>query len=967
MKRHLIVMMLLLNMYPFCMYLLANNPKLGIPDVEYFNRRQYGGATQNWKVSQGKSDLLYFANNDGLLEFDGVRWRLHRQMGNLIVRSATCIDDKVYTGGFNEFGFFRYDSLHHFQYTSLATTATLKALGNTWAIHELDNKVIFQLDHAICVFVDDKLVATIPSQSRFISSFIVNGLLLVQDEAKGLLEVRGNQAFPIAGGDVFIPKTIASVMALSENRIAIGTMKAGVYVWDMQTIEPWDMPANEELKKANIFCGVSYHDKYLVFGTIQNGFLITDMSGRLLMQVDKDKGLVNNTVLSVFVDKEGGIWGGLDNGIARISLNSSVSFLSSYYNLGTGYIMRKHRDSYYFGTNQALFSIDKERFKDPLKDRNDFQKIKGTDGQVWSLYQDDLGLLCGHNLGIFAISGTSSKLITPPDVNGVWNFITIKDRPDLMLAGTYNGLILLKKEEKAWRFVKHLLGFDESSRYAEWDSAGNLWVGHGSKGLYQIRLSKDYQAIEHLKVHGFTLFDDETSMVISKVKDQCVVSAKNGIYQINANGSATPYDGFNAYFTNGDFPGQMHEDRFRNVWFFQANKVGVLRYLEDGTYKKIDYPFLPLEKKLVSGFESVFVADKQNAFFGMEEGFAHYTLQNDKNFNVPFKVHLRSFRGISDSTEYVLHQQDNGESLQLNIPEYRFKNNSFEIHYAATFYQDDDVLYITHLSGVDERNEDWSDISFRQFTKLKEGNYSFEIQAKNPYGVRSKPLVFRFKVLPPWHRHLYAKIAYLILLILLTIIVIKIFNRRVEASRQKEKLNQRARYKAKEEQLMNEALRAEKELIKMRNDRLRNDMLFKEKELANSALSVIQKNEFLASIKERLKRIKGSKDLEDMVYKLGLVIKKIDKDIDSESHWEVFELHFEQVHAEFLKRLKEKHAELSLREQKLCAYIRMGMTSKEIAMMMNISFRAVENNRYRLRQKLDIMHGENLSRYINAL
>jgi len=411
----------------------------------------------------------------------------------------------------------------------------------------------------------------------------------------------------------------------------------------------------------------------------------------------------------------------------------------------------------------------------------------------------------------------------------------------------------------------------------------------------------------------------------------------------------------------------MHEDRFRNVWFFQANKVGVLRYLEDGTYKKIDYPFLPLEKKLVSGFESVFVADKQNAFFGMEEGFAHYTLQNDKNFNVPFKVHLRSFRGISDSTEYVLHQQDNGESLQLNIPEYRFKNNSFEIHYAATFYQDDDVLYITHLSGVDERNEDWSDISFRQFTKLKEGNYSFEIQAKNPYGVRSKPLVFRFKVLPPWHRHLYAKIAYLILLILLTIIVIKIFNRRVEASRQKEKLNQRARYKAKEEQLMNEALRAEKELIKMRNDRLRNDMLFKEKELANSALSVIQKNEFLASIKERLKRIKGSKDLEDMVYKLGLVIKKIDKDIDSESHWEVFELHFEQVHAEFLKRLKEKHAELSLREQKLCAYIRMGMTSKEIAMMMNISFRAVENNRYRLRQKLDIMHGENLSRYINAL
>jgi len=967
MKRFFIALTLLLNTYSSYVFLLANTPKLGIPDVEYFNRRQYGGATQNWKVSQGKSDLLYFANNDGLLEYDGVRWRLHRHMGDLIVRSATCIDDKVYAGGFNEFGFFRYDSLHHFQYTSLATTPELKSLGNTWAIHELENKVIFQFDVAICVFEDDKLVATIPSNSRFISSFIANGLLLVQDESRGLLEVRGNKAFPIAGGDIFTAKTIASVMELSENRIAIGTMRAGMYIWDMQTIEPWDIPANEELKKANVFCGVSYQDEYLVFGTIQNGFLITDMNGKLVMQIDKDKGLVNNTVLSVFVDREGGIWGGLDNGIARISLNSSVSFLGSYYNLGTGYIMRQYRNSYYFGTNQALYAIDKERFKDPLKDRRDFQRIKGTEGQVWSLYQDDTGLLCGHNLGIFAISGRTSKLITPPDVKGVWGFIEIKDRPDLMLAGTYNGLILLKKEEKSWRFVKHISGFEESSRFAEWDNERNLWVAHGSKGLYQIRLSKDYQVIEDVKSHGFTLFDDKSSMVISKVKGQCIVAGNNGIYQINENGSATPYTLFDTYFINGDFPSQLYEDRFRNVWYFQANKVGVLRYLEDGSYKRIDYPFLSLEQKLVSGFESVFVVDKQNAFFGIEDGYAHYSLQDNQNFNVPFKVHLRSFKGVSDSVEYVLHQQDDEETTQLKIPEYPFKNNSFEIHYAATFFQDDEVMYSTHLSGVDEVNEGWSTIGFRQYTKLKEGDYSFKVQAKNRYGVQSKPLVFKFKVLPPWHRHLYAKIAYLILLIALTIIVIKIFNRRVEVSRQKEELNQRARYKAKEEQLMNEALRADKELIKMRNDRLRSDMLFKEKELANSALSVIQKNEFLASIKERLKRIKSSKDLDEIVYKLGLVIKNIDKDIDSESHWEAFELHFEQVHAEFLKRLKEKHADLSLREQKLCAYIRMGMTSKEIAMMMNISFRAVENNRYRLRQKLDLMHGENLSRYISTL
>ncbi len=941
--------------------------KLGIPDLEYFNRRQYEAATQNWKIGESNSDLLYFANNDGLLEYDGVNWKLHREMGEMIVRSVKCVGDKIYVGAYNEFGYYQYDSYHHFQYTSLSKLPQLRTVGNIWTILEWGNKVVFHSEFMLCIYENDELKEVIPAKFRFASAFLVNGMLLVQEESQGLLEVRGNNAYPLPGGQIFSGMNVASVMAVADDKVVIGTTQDGVFLWDLQTFKPWNVEANKHLKEANIFCGIPYEDDYLVFGTIQKGVVITDKSGHLVMQVDKDKGLINNTVLSLFVDKEGSIWCGLDNGIGRINLKSGISFINGYYDLGTGYLMDFYADTYYMGTNQGLFTITNDDFNNPLKGRSHFKKVEGADGQVWSLFEDADEILCGHNYGVLKIENGKAETITPSSVNGVWKFIPIQGRPNLMLAGTYDGLILLEKSNGRWLYHAKVEGFVESSRFAEWDEEGNLWVSHGDRGIYQLTFSSDYRVVKEVKEYSFSDFPGNKTGLVAKISDRLIFIGRGGFYKVDANGIAGRDDSFDAFFTVGHFPDKMIEDQFGNIWFFIGNNVGVLRHLEDGTYKKIEYPFVPLEQKLVSAFETIYVADNNNVFFGIEDGFAHYYALDNTNFRLPFKVHLRSFKGVNDSIGYVLLQSDDRPVEQRVVPEYAFKKNAFTIQFAATFYQDKEIEYATELVGSDAQSTDWSKQSFIQYSNLKEGDYTFTVRAKNRYGIEALPLLFRFKIHPPWHRHIYAKIVYLIFILIMAGFVAYIFNRRIEISRQKEKLKQRQHYKAKEEQLTNEALRAEKEMIKMRNEKLRNEMLFKEKELANSTMNIIQKNEFLATIKERLKRLKTLKDASEVSHKLDLLIKKINKDLDSESHWEVFELHLEQVHEDFLKRLKAKHPDLSSREQKLCAYIRMGMSSKEIAVIMNVSYRAVENNRYRLRQKLGIESGENLSRYINAI
>ncbi|MBS2100585.1 LuxR C-terminal-related transcriptional regulator [Carboxylicivirga linearis] len=966
------------NIYRFSFFLyilslfsqLSFAQKVGLPEIEYFNRRQYGAGTQNWGISQNDNDFLYFANNDGVVEFDGVSWQLHREESPFVIRSVECIDDRIYVGLFNKIGYYQYDdSLRHLVFHSYPLNDELQKSGDFWNIHQWNNKVVFQSENNLCFFEDDQLVNTISAKTRYSSSYIVNGLLLVHDESDGLKEVRGDKAYRVSGGDVFKDKMINSVMSLSDDKIVIGTMTDGLYIWDMNTIKPWNIPANEMLTNANIFSGTSYKDDFLVFGTIQSGIVILNKKGDIVMHVDKDKGLNNNTVLSVFVDKEGNIWGGLDNGIVRLNFNSSITFLQGYYDIGTGYVIKNYEGEYYMGTNQALFTIDEKTLHNPLKTRKDFKKIANSEGQVWSLYKEGNQILCGHNLGVFEVEGNNARLITPPVIKGAWLFKPVPNRSNLMLVGTYSGLLLLEKSDSRWKYKWKIEGFEISSRFMEWDKEGNLWITHGSEGIFKLNFDVDFKKVLLSKKFSFDDVDNNSEdAIVTKVADDCLFVGNQGMYNYNLKTKTFErYVKWDHFFEKGEFPKIVYLDDFQNLWYFHYGMVGVLRHMEDATYKKIDFPFKVLHNKLVNSFESILVPNNNETFFGVEDGFAHYLVDEVKNYRRPFKINIRSFKGVTDTIPFLLNQTDDHKAQQSVVPVYEFKNNSFTVQYAASYYEDNEVVYSSYLKGVDVSFTQWSNRTMREFTKLKEGSYDFVVKAKNRYGVQTSPITFSFVVLPPWYRTLTARVVYLVLILGITLTVFLIFNKRLEISRTKEKLKQRELFKEKEEALQKEALRAEKEMIKMRNEKLRNEMVHKEKELANSTMNIIRKNEFLSSLKLQLKKLKSISDKSELESKIQGLIRKIDKDLDSESYWEVFEMHLEQVHESFLDRLKEVHPDLTPREQKLAAYIRMGMSSKEIASLMNITSRAVENNRYKLRQKLNIGQGENLGRYISNL
>ena len=937
--------------------------KLGIPNIDYFNRREYGGGTQNWKISQAPGGLIYFANNEGLLEYDGLRWRKLVPGNNPVCRSVLCDQDRVYVGGVNNAGYFSKNDSLQTRFLPFVHDGKDDGYDDFWDIHIVSNQVVFHSHKALLIIEKDSLCGVITSKTRFSSSHFVNEMLLVNDDVEGLMELRNMKLFPVAGGRFFADKNISCILPLGEGRLLVGTINHGLYVWDMDGFEPWQTPVGELLARTNAFCAKLYGDDLIVFGTIQSGVVVADKKGQIQMIIDKDKGLVNNTVLSVFVDDEGSIWAGLDNGIARISYQTGMTFLQGYYDIGSGYAAVEKGGNYYLGTNQGLYVVDRQRFASPDKSRNDFKRMENSNGQVWTLQLVDDEVLCGHNLGAFRVVGSGrAEWLTPADIHGVWLFRKVDQ--NRMIAGTYNGLILFEKVGEHWVFRSRIAGFDESSRFLEWDGDGGLWISHGSKGLFKVFLSDDCLRVTRMLRYVDFFNQVGQGVTVGRIGNRVVFCTSKGVFYYEASiNQFVDLKYINDLFNNRIYPNRIWQDEFRNVWYFLDGGMGVLRRQEDGSFKKIDSPFLSLKGQLVNGFEFVWPLDASNVMIGVEEGFAHYNSLADRNHLAHFSAHIRRFKPLVDSVAYDIHAFEE-QLVNLVFP---FKANSVQFELAAPFFSSQGLNFSTWLEGFEPGFSEWNPNTYREYSRLPEGNYVLHVKARNVFGLETPVTTLAFSIQPPFYRSMAAKIVYVGLVMLLVFLIIRFVRKRISRLRLKEAMAQKARFEKERERLQQETLAAEAEVIRIRNEKLLADIEYREKELANTTLHVVKKNEFLLNIRESLKKIKVDNRIEDLNKSINVIINKIDKDIDGSNQWDVFETHFEEVHRAFLNKLKEKHPGLSDRELKLCAFIRMGMTSKEIAALVNITPHAIENNRSRLRQSLGLSSGDNLTEYISSL
>lgn len=264
------------------------------------------------------------------------------------------------------------------------------------------------------------------------------------------------------------------------------------------------------------------------------------------------------------------------------------------------------------------------------------------------------------------------------------------------------------------------------------------------------------------------------------------------------------------------------------------------------------------------------------------------------------------------------------------------------------------VQYSYILDGMEETWSEWSSTPFKEYASLSSGKYVFKVKARNMLGEQAPEASFYFEVLPAWYLTKVAGAIYLVGLCGLLIFSRKLMKQKIKKEKEKTRTEEKEKRSLLELELEQMRLAREKEKIIRDKEQLEEDVIHKSMELANYTMLLAKKRELLTDLREELKEFKELARNEKARNIIRQLIRKIGIHLNDEEHIQVFEANFERVHHEFFNELKAQYPDLTAKELRLCALIKMNLTNKEIAPILNISIRGVETARYRLRKRMSI-------------
>ena len=961
---------LILFLLPQCL-LYGQFKSIGVPEIRNILVSEYGGSAQNWDIIDDANGNIYIANNSGILRFDGEDWEIHPVANHSIVRSlAYGNDDKVYVGAYNEIGVLEHTMKEGIRYHSLnhLIPEFARNFDDVWNIYQTRFGVVFQSFEYLYILQDSGIQVIEPAD-RFGNSYFINDDLYAIEKGIGLRVLKENALQTVSDDPLFTSDEIRFIVSWQADGLLIGSQNNGLFTLQDGILKPWETEVSEELKIQKLYCGSFHKDRYL-FGTIKSGLFVTNNEGAIQQHLSRSNGLQNNTILSLFVDRQDNIWLGLDIGIDFLKSSLPLSIINDNFNIAATYATAVFNGRLYIGTNQGLFTKRLANISSPTNITYDL--VEGTQGQVWNLSVRKGQLLCGHHNGAYLINGTGSKKLT--GIRGIWNFKDVPGRDGLLISGTYDGLITFATgEDGTWKYKNKVKGMDISSRELVIQNDQRIWMSHGYRGLFHFHLNETLDSVISMKEYVATHnLPESLPYILHELEGDFFISTSQGIYTFDeAKDIFFKPEDLNQRFGSLQLIYLLKEDPKGNIWYSAKQGIGVFRLLENGTYKNIYSPFLELTNKRVSPFDNIYIQDPENIFIGTQNGLVHYDPSIYKNYFEDTYVYINRINISSkkhDSLWYTSgnrHLDEQAIEEDFSLP-HAFNNISFRFN-SPDMENTGKVTYRHKLINFDDEWSEWTAENRKEYTNLKGGLYKFEVQAKNIYNNTSSIDSFRFFIEPPFYRSNTARILYGILAMAFFLSAVIFFRWRIRRAKLQEKNRQIHAFREKEKQFEEQMEAAEKEVVYLKNERLEVEMRHKNKELANSTYHIIQKNKFLNTLKQELSKLSESAKSDFVEKELKKISRKIDRDIQEEKNWEVFERYFDEVHQEFNKRLKELHPDLTPNEIRLCAYLRMNISSKEIAPLMNISIRGVEVSRYRVRKKLNLDRNINLTEYIMNL
>jgi ligand-binding sensor domain-containing protein/DNA-binding CsgD family transcriptional regulator len=715
---------------------------------------------------------------------------------------------------------------------------------------------------------------------------------------------------------------LKGILELNDGSLFLLSEHNGVFIYKEEKLVPWDSPANKKLQVAKGQELTKITDNIYAIATATNGVILLNSDGSVLSNIGIEEGLISNKVQALFVDKNYNLWVGMNKGISLIYTNSPFTrILPDKEQGGIGYGVLLDKDKLYLAADNGVY------YKSLENNNNDYIKVKNSDGQAWGLDLVNNKIILSHNRGGFEIIGDEAKQLYKD--NGLWSFQEDERSDNKWIIGGYEGVYSRSNSNVHKEKLKQIPGLDESSRFLVQEDKDILWMAHPYRGIFKI--NRGTNTINLLGAKDGLPSDLHNH--VFRVGNQILFCAETGIYNYdNEQNRFIKNTEFDAYFDVNEKIRRLYAAPNGNIWFITSKDVGFLKIEDLGIKVKVGKVIFPfLKSQMNDGFENIYIHDDDNVFISTIKGFIHYN--SNRNLSEKQSQSLVLSTLIKSKSEGIQSQftisSESREGGEIDIPN-DLRSIRFDFN-VINFNLDREYVYRWRLEGFESKWSSWTDEQTKEYTNLRNGNYVFHLEAKKANGMNLS-LAQAFQIQTPWHTSTLAKIFYGLLISLIVYIIF---------------IRNRQQYTALKEQVDQTVQNSKEEIKRLENERIKSELESKKRELISTTMNLVKKNETFLELKNKVKS----------------TLKLISQEEVNAENWEQFMFHFSELNGDFVERLQTQYEKLTPKDIKMCTYLRMNLSTKEISQLLNVTIRAVEASRYRLRKKLNMGTQENLNEF----
>ncbi len=719
------------------------SPESGSFYFQNYSPKTYGANPQNWAIVQDARGLMYFGNTDGVLEFDGVFWRLIRLPHRSGVRSlALDANGRIYVGGRGEFGYLKPDAHGNTTFIPIAVPKEEADFFDVWNIVPTSAGVYFGTDFKIFFRSNSGQIKTFKATKQFGRIFAAYGELYAATVDKGLRRLQGDDFVAGPRGDSagLGPRLF---FAPGEHPILAG--REALFNFTLSDITPFMNGASDYIHEKQVLSIKQLSTGDVAVGTKSGGLVFLNRQGELERVVRKENGLIFDQITAIYEDSAHRVWIATDNGIGRFPLDLSV-FGESHGLDGSAISETRFENSMYIGTTRGAFRMHVEQGIEPT-----FAAIQGLNERVWVFAAAGDDLLAGGDLGLYRIANNSAIKLLKSDKIVVYDIgLSRRDSNVLYTAGV-GGVRRWRRLGKVWTADEPVGVKGQEFRTVVEDVDGTVW-STTDVSIWHMNFSEaepkfhQYISADGIPTGWKNAYSFRGHVVFATLKGLLRFSGRTGKF--------VPDEELGSEYSDGSKGVSLvREDSGGNVWITGEGYHHVLEKTPDG-FRTFASPFVHIGADELYSF----ALDQDGTCWASVASGALFRLEklDFKQQRQPLPV---LFRRIS-----VIGQKDSlfgGDSEPTTLLVLQHRDNALRFEFDAPFFDEPAALeYQFQLDSSEKKWSNWTTEGHKDYTNLFEGTYRFHVRVRDPHGTVGGDAVFPFQVTPPVYRTWWAYVAY---------------------------------------------------------------------------------------------------------------------------------------------------------------------------------------------------------------